>query len=87
MKNAVIKTGLKLGPLLAYEQDIITFFSPFNQLLSLDLAAKVCDRMNHVSDLGAQKHENWVTELNELMKKYGDGDTDAVTEPWPTQDR
>ena len=55
--------------------------------MSLDLAAKVCDRMNHVSDLGAQKHENWVTELNELMKKYGDGDTDAVTEPWPTQDR
>ena len=43
--------------------------------------------MNHVSDLGAQKHENWVTELNELMKQYGDGDNDAVTEPWPTQDR
>ena len=43
--------------------------------------------MNHVTDLGEQKHEKWVTELNELMKKYGDGDTDAVTEPWPTQDR
>ena len=42
--------------------------------------------MNGVSSLGAHTHHKWLAELDALMGKYGDGDTQGVTEPWPTQE-